>query len=259
MSESIYLVSWNINGIRSAARKGALAWIDREPPQILALQEIRADEEQFPDNLFDHDYKELFVSASSRKGYSGVAVYSDLECDYRSTCPEVDRLGEGRVNEMRFGNLAFFNVYFPNGKRNGERLEYKLDFYDRFFETIERRRRDGMSVIFCGDLNTAHREIDLARPEENRGVSGFLPKEREWMDRLIESGYIDAFRYVHPAMEGRYSWWSQRTGARRRNVGWRIDYFFVSGDLERYIEDADILDGIYGSDHAPVTLRLGVF
>jgi len=251
-------VSWNVNGIRSAGRKEALKWIDRDPPQILALQEIKADSGQIPDDLFGYRYKHLFVSSSHQKGHSGVALYSDIEPEYTSACYEVDVLREGRINEMHWDGIAFFNVYFPNGKRSDERLEYKMAFYERFLEHIEMIRAEGKSIIFCGDINTAHREIDLARPKENEKISGFLPEERAWIDQLIDAGYIDTFRYVHGNETDRYSWWSMRTRARERNVGWRIDYFFVSDDLADRIVDAEILNDITGSDHCPVSLTLEI-
>jgi exodeoxyribonuclease-3 len=251
-----YFVSWNVNGIRSVGKKGALRWIDEEPPTLLGLQEVKAEAEQFPRDLFEHEYRHLYVSSSHKKGQSGVALYADVEPGYVSECYEVDILREGRINEIHFDGIAFFNVYFPNGKRNEERLAYKMEFYERFFERIETLRKAGRSIVFCGDVNTAHRPIDLARPKENEDISGFLPMERAWIDRLIDAGYIDTFRHIHDDEPERYSWWSMRTRARERNVGWRIDYFFVSEDLKERIVDADILDQITGSDHAPVTLRL---
>jgi len=247
-------ISWNVNGIRSIARKEALKWIDESPVDFLALQEIKAQEEQIPEGLFEHHYAHRCVSASHRKGESGVALFTDVEPEYCGTCEEVDLLKEGRINEFHYGNIAFFNVYFPNGKRNAERLKYKMAFYDRFLEYIERIRGEGRSIIVCGDVNTAHRPIDLARPEANEDASGFLPVEREWMDRFLSHGYIDTFRHVHGDEPERYSWWSMRTRARARNVGWRIDYFFVSDDLEMDILDADILESVTGSDHCPVKL-----
>ena len=251
-----YFVSWNVNGIRSVGKKKALEWIDGEPPDLLGLQEVKAEAEQFPPDLFRHSYRHLYVSSSHKKGQSGVALYADVEPDYVSECYEVDILREGRINEIHFDGIAFFNVYFPNGKRNEERLAYKMEFYERFFERIESLRREGLSIVFCGDVNTAHRPIDLARPKENEEISGFLPMERAWIDRLLAAGYVDTFRHVHGDEPERYSWWSMRTRARERNVGWRIDYFFVSEELKERIVDADILDRVEGSDHAPVTLRL---
>ena len=248
------MISWNVNGIRAIAKKEALRWVDEMVPEFLGLQEIKAEEDQIPDDLFAHRYKHLLVSSSHKKGQSGVALFSDIDPDYTSPCYEVDILKEGRINEMHWGNIAFFNVYFPNGKRSEERLAYKLAFYDRFLDHIEGLKKKGMSIIFCGDVNTAHREIDLARPKENEEISGFLPVERAWIDKVIEAGYIDTFRYVHGDEPQRYSWWSMRTRARERNVGWRIDYFFVSEDLKEKIVDADILDHIMGSDHCPISL-----
>ncbi len=249
-------VSWNVNGIRSIAKKEALKWIDKDPPQILALQEIKAEADQIPDTLFVHPYKHILISSSHRKGQSGVALYSDIDPDFTGKCYEVDRLQEGRINEMHWGDIAFFNVYFPNGKRSQERLKYKMEFYDRFLDYIEKLRGKGKSIIFCGDVNTAHQEIDLARPKENGKISGFLPEEKAWIDRLIDAGYVDTFRYVHGDEANRYSWWSMRTRARERNVGWRIDYFFVSSDLEDRIIDSDIMEDITGSDHCPVSLTI---
>ena len=251
-------ISWNVNGIRAVARKEALKWVDEIKADILALQEIKAEKEQIPNNLFEHQYKNLLVSSSIKKGQSGVATFTNIEPEYTSKCYEVDILKEGRINEMHFNNIAFFNVYFPNGQRSQERLEYKLAFYDRFLEHIESLRAKGMSIIFCGDVNTAHKEIDLARPKENEQTSGFLKIEREWIDQLVQLGYIDTFRELHPNEAGQYSWWSMRTRARERNVGWRIDYFFVSSDLKDKIIDATILPQITGSDHCPISLSIDI-
>lgn len=258
MFDTLNFISWNVNGIRAVHKKGALNWIGYEDYDIVSLQEIKAEAEQIPHNVLGRVYKHEYINSSHKKGQSGVALFTDIEPVYYSECHEVDILHEGRINEMHFADIAFFNVYFPNGQRNSERLQYKLEFYERFFERIESLRSDGKSVIFCGDVNTAHKPIDLARPEENSSVSGFLPEERAWIDKITEAGYIDTFRYIHPDEKDRYSWWSMRTMARSRNIGWRIDYFFVSEDLKERIVDADILDNIEGSDHAPVTLRLAL-
>ena len=249
------LISWNVNGIRSIAKKEALRWIDEIDVDLLGVQEIKATLEQIPHNLFKKEFKTIAVSSSHKKGQSGVATFCDLRADFISKCYEVDTLQEGRINELHFGKLAFFNVYFPNGKRSPQRLEYKLGFYDRFLTYINDLKNIGYSIIFCGDLNTAHNECDLARAKENEEISGFLKIEREWIDKVIDNGYIDTFRYMHPK-EIKYSWWSQRTRARQRNVGWRIDYFFVSEDLIPHIKSADILTHITGSDHAPIELVL---
>ncbi len=251
--EKNFFISWNVNGIRAIARKKALTWVDELFPDILALQEVKATKEEFPANLFKKHYPYFFISSSIKKGQSGVALFCKSKPSYYSPCYRVDRLKEGRINEVHFGDIAFFNIYFPNGKRSKERLEYKLEFYENFLEYIIKLQNEGKSIIFCGDVNTAHKAIDLARPKENENISGFLPIERAWIDKLEKLGFIDTFRYFHKE-PNRYSWWSMRTRARERNVGWRIDYFFVSNNLKDKLLDADILDSIYGSDHAPISL-----
>ena len=258
MFDTINFISWNVNGIRAAHKKGALNWISYKDYDFVALQEIKADKDQIPNSVLGRVYRREYINPSSKKGQSGVALFTDIEPYYYSNCYEVDILKEGRINEIHFANIAFFNVYFPNGQRNRERLNYKLEFYDRFFKKIESLRNEGKSIIFCGDINTAHTPIDLANPEENSTISGFLPQERAWIDKLIESGYIDTFRYIHPNERDRYSWWSMKEMARSQNRGWRIDYFFVSSDLKDRVVDANILEHIEGSDHAPVTLSLSL-
>jgi len=257
MSQTLTFVSWNVNGIRAVDKKEALRWVDEEEIDFLGLQEIKAEAEQIPESIFARPYKFQSINASSKKGQSGVALYTDIQ-GTASCCEEVDILSEGRINEYHFGSIVYLNVYFPNGQRNEERLAYKLAFYERFLAHINHLRAEGKSIIFCGDLNTAHRAIDLARPKANEDTSGFLPIERAWMDKLIAEGYVDTFRHLHGDVTDRYSWWSYRAGARARNVGWRIDYFFVSEDLQDKIVEAEILDHITGSDHCPVKLVLEV-
>jgi exodeoxyribonuclease-3 len=252
-------ISWNVNGIRAVDKKEALRWIDEQEVDFLGLQEIKAESSQIPKTIFKREYSIQNINASVKKGQSGVALYTNKEGLLTCTCPTVDILNEGRINEYHFENIAYFNVYFPNGQRNEERLEYKMAFYERFLEHINALKAKGKSIVICGDVNTAHTSIDLARPKANEKTSGFLPMEREWMDKLIDAGYVDTFRYLHgeEATE-RYSWWSYRAGARMRNVGWRIDYFFVSEDLKEKIISADILDQILGSDHCPIELTLDI-
>jgi len=254
---TLTFISWNVNGIRAVEKKEALKWIDEENVDFLGLQEIKAEAEQIPESVFERDYKFQSINSSSKKGQSGVALYTDIKGE-AFCCEHVDILDEGRINEYHFGSIAYFNVYFPNGQRNEERLAYKMAFYDRFLDHINQLRKEGKSIVVCGDVNTAHRPIDLARPKANEDTSGFLPMERAWMDKLLEHGYIDTFRHVKGDETERYSWWSYRAGARARNVGWRIDYFFVSEDLKEKIVDADILDHVMGSDHCPVKLVLEV-
>jgi len=256
--KKLTFISWNVNGIRAVEKKEALKWIDDEGVDFLGLQEIKAEAEQIPATIFEREYKNSIINSSIKKGQSGVALYTDIDALHHSSCDEVDILSEGRINEYHFDDIAYFNVYFPNGQRNEERLQYKMEFYDRFLNYINALRDEGKSIVVCGDVNTAHTPIDLARPKANEKTSGFLPIEREWMDRLVDEGYIDTFRHIKGEETDRYSWWSYRAGARARNVGWRIDYFFVSEDLREKIVDADILDSVMGSDHCPVKLVLEV-
>ncbi len=220
------------------------------------MQEIKAQEEQIPPTIFDTKYPHLQVSSSVKKGQSGTALFSHLNPIYSSDTLEVDILNEGRINEFHFENIAFFNVYFPNGQSSPERLDYKLAFYDRFLDHINELRKQGKSIIVCGDVNTAHKEIDLARPKANEETSGFLPIERAWMDKVIEHNYIDTFRHIKGDEPHHYSWWSYRANARANNVGWRIDYFFVSDDLKDKIKNAYIMPEITGSDHCPIVLEI---
>ena len=258
MSESIEIISWNVNGIRAVGNKDALKWVDEREPDILCLQEIKALEDQIPDGLFEKEYSDTIVNSATKKGYSGTMTWSTLQNDYNSTCLDIDTTAEGRIVETHYGDIVLFNVYFPNGQKDDERLAHKMKFYDDFLAYCEKLREDGKSIIICGDVNTAHKEIDLKNPKANSKKSGFLPIERDWMDKLINTGYIDTFRYVHGDAIDKYSWWSYRAGARNRNVGWRIDYFFVSEDLAENLEDAFILNDIMGSDHCPVGIRITI-
>jgi exodeoxyribonuclease-3 len=260
MSQTYKLISWNVNGIRAVDKKEALRWIDQDNISILGLQEIKATQEQIPNTIFQKEYKNLHVSTSKIKGRSGVALFSDLDLDFLDDCKSVDILDEGRINEVHFTlankEIVFFNVYFPNGQKDDERLNYKMAFYDRFLEHCESLKSKGKSIIVCGDVNTAHTELDLARPKANEKTSGFLPMERDWVTKFLNHGYIDTFRYIYPNKPDSYSWWSYRANARANNVGWRIDYFFVSNDLKEHIKDAYILPQITGSDHCPVVLEI---
>jgi len=258
MSDSIEIISWNVNGIRAVGNKDALKWIDERQPDILCLQEIKALKEQIPEELFSKKYSDIIVNSATKKGYSGTMTWSVLQSEYSSTCQDIDTLGEGRIIETHYGDIVLFNVYFPNGQKDDERLALKMKFYDDFLSYCEKLRNDGKSIIICGDVNTAHKEIDLKHPKANSKKSGFLPIEREWMDKLVDHGYIDTFRYVHGDAIDKYSWWSYRANARANNVGWRIDYFFISEDLAENLEDAFILDHIEGSDHCPVGIKIDI-
>lgn len=261
MANKFKFVSWNVNGIRAVDKKEALKWIDEQQDiNLLGLQEIKAQKEQIPETIFDKEFKNLHVSSSAIKGRSGVALFSDLDPLHQCHCPSVDVLDEGRINEAHFNiegkDIAFFNVYFPNGQSKEERLAYKMEFYDRFLNHCEALRKEGKSIIVCGDVNTAHKPIDLARPKANEQTSGFLPMEREWIDKFLDHGYVDTFRHINGDEPEYYSWWSYRANARANNVGWRIDYFYVSEDLKDNITNAYIMSEIFGSDHCPIALEL---
>jgi exodeoxyribonuclease-3 len=255
---SIRLLSWNVNGIRAVSRKDAMRWFFDEKPDILCLQEIKATEDQVPGELKDIDgYHNFFVSAE-RKGYSGVGLYSRLKPKKLISgfgVPEFDI--EGRTLIAEYDKFVLYNIYFPNGKSSPERLQYKMAFYDAFLDHIGKRFDNGDKIIICGDVNTAHKEIDLAWPKENEKTSGFLPEERAWIDKFIGRGFVDTFR-MFSDQPGQYSWWDMKTRARKRNVGWRIDYFFISENLRKKVKDAFILPEIMGSDHCPVGIELAL-
>lgn len=259
MAKTYKFISWNVNGIRAVDKKEALKWVDEANIDILGIQETKSQKSQIPETIFDKEYKTIFASESAIKGRSGTALFTDIETTFECNCPTVDVLDEGRINEVHFTlgekDIAFFNVYFPNGQSKDERLVYKMEFYDRFLEHCENLKKDGKSIIVCGDVNTAHKEIDLARPKANEKKSGFLPMEREWMDKFLSHGYVDTLR-EKTQDAGLYSWWSYRANARANNVGWRIDYFYVSDDLKANIKDAYILNEVMGSDHCPIALEI---
>jgi len=250
------IFSWNVNGVRAIEKKGFLEWIEEEDPDIVCIQETKAKVEQLGSSLIeDHGYHTYWHSAE-RPGYSGVATFSKVEPYYVQKGLGIDRFdSEGRVLITEHENFLLYNIYFPNGQKDEIRLNYKLDFYDELLPIINEQVDSGSNVIVTGDWNTAHFPIDLARPKENVKTSGFMPIEREKMDHYVNSGWVDTFRHFHQEPE-RYSWWSYRSGARQRNIGWRIDYFFVNQSFISQIEDADIHENILGSDHCPVSIKI---
>ena len=253
------LISWNVNGIRASFKKGALQSAFDLKPDILAIQETKSTPDQLPEDAYaPKDYTVYFNSSESRKGYSGVAVYTKIipnkvECGLG--IKEMDH--EGRMLTLHFDDFVFVTAYFPNGGRDEDHFQFKLKYYELFLKKMTTLKKKYETVIFCGDLNVAHNEIDLARPKENSKQIGFLPIERAWVDKVESSGFVDTFRHLHKD-EVKYSWWDQKSGARVRNVGWRIDYVFVSNSLKDAYTNATILDDFLGSDHAPVTLECKV-
>ena len=254
------LISWNVNGIRAVARKIAFQeWLATTAPDVLCLQETRALTEQVPEALRDPPGYHAFWNAAERKGYSGVATLSRTEPAAVETGFGIDEFDvEGRVLMTAFPGFKLLNVYFPNGGRKLERLEFKLRFYEAFLAYCDALHAQGERLIVCGDYNTAHRPIDLARPKRNAKTSGFLEEERAWIDAYLEHGFVDAWRARNPEAEGQYTWWMYMRNARERNIGWRIDYFLISETLMPAVSGAGILSDVRGSDHCPIVLELEV-
>lgn len=252
------LYSWNVNGFRAVSAKPAWGWFSRCGADILGLQETKAAEEQLtPEQRSPEGYNAYWLAAR-RPGYSGVAVFSRLRpLRLGRELPDPAWQGEGRLLHLEYPDFHYLNVYFPNGQNGEERLAYKLGYYDAFLDFAQGLRRD-KPIVVCGDFNTAHRPIDLARPEENKDNSGFLPVERAWLDKFTAAGYVDTFRLAQGEAERAYSWWSYRMKARERNVGWRIDYFFVSAELAPRVRNAWLEPEAQGSDHCPVGLELDI-
>jgi exodeoxyribonuclease III len=252
------LLSWNVNGIRAAEKKGFLDWLAASDADIVAVQETKAHPDQLsPVLLSPPDYQAAW-NAAEKKGYSGTVTYSR-----QMPLKVVPGLGEsrfdteGRVLIHEFEPFVFFNIYFPNGGRGPEYVTHKLAFYRRFLTVAKSYMQAGRSLVVTGDFNTAYAEIDLARPKENIAHSGFMPEERLGLGEFFDLGLVDTFRHLHPETV-KYSWWDQVTRARERNVGWRLDYFMVSPDLKGHISFADIHDDVMGSDHCPISLVLSL-
>jgi exodeoxyribonuclease III len=267
------IVSWNVNGIRAIAKKGFFDFVEREKPDVLCLQETKATLEQ----IGEQDTRRIeelgyhaYWHPARKAGYSGVATLSRKPALFATHGLAFER-EEGRVLVTEHGDFTLYNVYFPNGRQrpdgpDPERLAFKLEFYEAVFETIEEERAAGKHVVVSGDWNTAFEEIDLARPKENRAQTGFLPQEREALGKYLKAGWIDTFRHFKPGRlyEGRapeerdYTWWTNWSGARARNIGWRIDYHFVNEEFLSMVKAAEVWDEVHGSDHCPVVLDLKV-
>jgi len=250
------LISWNVNGLRALHRKGNFGWLLEQKADFICLQEVKAEPEQLPEEAkTPTGYYPYFDFSKGRKGYSGVAIYAKEQPEkvaYGMGIPELD--SEGRFIALFYKEFVLLNVYFPNGGGGPERLAFKLRFYDAFLNYIEKIRKGGKKIIFCGDINTAHEAIDLARPKENEDNTGFLPEERAWLDEVVSAGYVDTFRHFYPTKVGAYTYWDMKTAARERNVGWRIDYFFVSNDVVLKLKSVKIHNEVLGSDHCPLEM-----
>ena len=253
------IVSWNTNGLRGTIKNGMWEpFMASVKPDIICLQETKVGPEQLPAEFLEmtKSWHSTYSWSKVKKGYSGVAIISK-EKPYRVDngigYPEFD--DEGRIATAYFEDFVLICCYFPNGGGGPVRLKYKLSFYEAFLTHIYSMRKK-YNVIFAGDVTTAHNEIDLARSKENENNTGFLPIEREWMDKLVKKDWIDIFRYFYPVATGAYTYWDQKTGARARNVGWRIDYFFTTPEVVQYISKTTIHSDVYGSDHCPISIDI---
>lgn len=249
------LLSWNVNGIRAIEKKGFISWLHKESPDVLCLQETKAHPEVLSEELLRPKGYHTYWSAGVKKGYSGVAIYTKTAPKKIANVLGINEFDtEGRTLIADYEDFILFNVYFPNGQGN-KRVPFKMKFYDAFLGIVEKLRKKDRKIIITGDLNTAHTEIDLARPKENEKNTGFLPEEREWVAKFINCGYVDTFRrFVKDG--GHYTWWDYYTHARERDVGWRIDYFFVTENLLAGLKRAFILKEVMGSDHCPIGIEL---
>jgi exodeoxyribonuclease-3 len=252
----VRITTWNVNGYRAAHQKGLREKIEAIQPDVLCLQEVKANPAQLPEELHTLPGYTSLWNPASKPGYSGVATFlrtPSLEFQFGMGMDQFDQ--EGRLIMTRHRDFLLFNIYFPNGQRGQERIEYKLAFYSALLEWCDRLHNAGEKIILTGDFNTAHREIDLAHPRQNATTSGFLPEERVWIDKYLEHQFYDAYRQLYPD-KIEYTWWTYISNARSRNVGWRIDYFLVSQDLMPSVKEVVIHNDITGSDHCPVSIDL---
>ena len=251
------IYSWNVNGIRAAVARGFLTWLATAKPDVVCLQETKAARGDLSDSVIEPPGYASYWAEGQRRGYSGVATYSrQAPAGWYAGLGIEHFDADARVVVTDFGDFELYNVYFPNGKASPERLKFKLDFYAAFLEQVDARVKSGHPVIFCGDVNTAHKDIDLARPKENQMISGFLPEECACLDTWVEHGWVDSFRQFYPDAPEAYSWWSMRTRARDRNIGWRLDYFFVHESLIKRVKGAGIDSDVLGADHCPVWIEI---
>ncbi len=252
------LFSWNVNGLRAVLKKGFNDFLTSYKPDVLGIQETKLQLLQLPDEIHQLPGYQMAWNFAEKKGYSGTGLFYQQEPQQIKTDFSDQVLNhEGRIIESEYKDFTLFNIYFPNGQMNDERLRFKLKFYDEILIYFNRLREEGKKLIIMGDFNTAHKAIDLKNPKDNEERSGFLPIERAWLDKLVASGYLDTFREFNQQPE-QYTWWTYRFRARERNIGWRIDYFFITADLQDYIIDSYILSDIYGSDHCPIGLKIRI-
>jgi len=250
------LLSWNVNGIRAAEKKGLFDWLTEEKPYLLGVQETKIQADKLTPVLTGPKGYSSYWHHAEKKGYSGVAAYAKEAPLSATTGFGMEKFdSEGRVVALEYPRYFFLNIYFPNGGKGPERVAYKLEFYADFLNHAKKLAGKGKAIIACGDYNTAHTEIDLAHPKENTGTSGFLPEERAWLDKLAAWGFVDTFR-IFNKNPGNYTWWDMRTGARARDIGWRIDYFLMDKKSLPMLENAFIMKDVQGSDHCPIGITI---
>jgi exodeoxyribonuclease-3 len=256
MSKIMKIITWNLNGIRAGLGKNALDWAFEQTPDALCLQEVKARPEQLNENQRSQLKLPFAWNPAERAGYSGVTTfYKNKPDEIKMGMGEAEFDVEGRVIQTRWADRRLFNIYFPSGSRGHERVGYKLAFYERLLKELDKLHKKGEHLILTGDFNTAHQPIDLKNAKQNKNTSGFLPEEREWLQKYLDHGFVDAFRQLHPE-KVQYTWWTQITKARERGIGWRLDYFLVSESLFPRVKDVIIHDQVMGSDHCPVELIL---
>lgn len=252
------ITTWNVNGYRAVLKKGFKESIQQLNPDVLCLQEVKAKPEQLSDEDIALPGYEKIWNSAERPGYSGVASYIQKNLIKHQKGLGFDEFDvEGRVIQMDLGDFILFNIYFPNGQRGQERVDYKLRFYAELLNICDALHKQGRNVVITGDFNTAHNEIDLANPKENSETSGFLPEERVWIDHFLDHGFVDAYRSLYPE-KVQYTWWTYRVNARARGIGWRLDYYLVSEAFMPKVKDVLIHDQVLGSDHCPVSLELSL-
>lgn len=248
------IISYNVNGIRAALKKGFAEWLATHPADIICLQETKANQEDVDVSAIEKQGYHTFWYSAQKKGYSGVAIFTKIKPDqvlYGNGIDQSD--AEGRVIRADFGDITLINAYFPSGTSGDERQTYKYQWLDEFFNYVQQLRKTRKKLIVTGDYNIAHTEIDIHDPRGNKKSSGFLPEERAWMDRFLANKWIDTFRHLHPELTGAYSWWSQRfPTVRLQNKGWRIDYISITDTLKPQLKAAAIYPDIKHSDHCPI-------
>lgn len=252
----VKITTWNVNGYRAVLRKKALDWIPEVDPDVLCLQETKLQLDQINDDEAQIEGYQATWNSAERKGYSGVVTFhkeQPLNTEKGIGIEKFD--GEGRVIRSQYEDFHLYNIYFPNGGQGNKRVPFKLEFYEELLHICDDLHRENANIIITGDFNTAHNEIDLANPKANEKNTGFLPEEREWIDKYLEHNFVDAYRELYPERI-QYTWWTYRYNARENNIGWRLDYFLVSEELMKRVEDVVVHSEIMGSDHCPVSLLL---